>query len=212
MDLLQALQWRYATKKFDETKEVSKEKIDLLKKAFNLTATSYGLQPLQLVVIKNKAIQKDLVSHSYQQQQVAQASHLLVICIETVIDDRYIDKHFEREIAIRGTDPEILKPFETHLKESFGAKKQEDIELWATKQAYIALGTLLTACAMEEIDACPMEGFIPSEYDKLLHLKEKNLKSVLVLPVGYRAEDDIFSDFQKVRKKIDELTIFVDKY
>lgn len=208
-NIIESLKWRYATKKFDSNKILSEEQLNSLVDAFNLTATSYGLQPLKLVIIHNKEVQKELRNHSYNQQQVEQASHVLVICVETKIDTAYIKRHFQREMEVRGTDYEVLKSFESFLIDDFGKKTEEEIVTWATKQAYIALGTLLTVCAEKRIDSCPMEGFIPSEYDRILNLNERGLKSVLVLPVGMRADDDMFADFQKVRKETKEIVINV---
>ena len=202
MNIIESLNWRYATKKFDATKLVSDEKLAILKEAFTLTATSYGLQPLKLLVISNKEIQTELVAHSYNQQQVAQASHVLVICTENTIDEKFIRLCFENEKNIRGTDDNVLDGFRSFLIDDFSKKTDAEIKLWATKQAYIALGNLLTVCAVEQIDACPMEGFVPDKYDAVLNLKTKGLSSVLVLPIGYRAEDDMFSTFKKVRKSI----------
>jgi nitroreductase len=202
MDIVEILKWRYATKKFDSTKKLSPAKINVLKEAFNLTATSYGLQPLKLLVIENQEIKDSLVEHSWGQKQVSNASHVLVICIHTSIDASYIKKYYKRVKELRNTPDEILSKFENFLIEDFSKKSDEEVSLWATKQAYIAMGNLLTVCAIEKIDSCPMEGFISDEYDKLLDLAKIGLKSVLVMPVGYRAEDDIFSDMKKVRKQV----------
>lgn len=207
MDILESLRWRYATKKFDANKTLPQEKIDTLIEAFNLTATSYGLQPLKMVVIKNKELQKELVQHSWDQKQVADASHLLVFCIENTIDDQYITRYFDNVKTTRDTPDEILDPFKKQLIDSFSNKPKEEISNWASKQAYLALGNLLTVCATQKIDACPMEGFVPEKYDEVLKLDDFGLTSVLVLPVGYRAEDDMFADFKKVRRPIDETII-----
>tara|TARA_R110000796_G_scaffold88850_3_gene191810 strand:+ start:20585 stop:21217 length:633 start_codon:yes stop_codon:yes gene_type:complete len=207
IDSIEKLRWRYAVKKFDSTKFLSDLKIEILKEAFNLTATSYGLQPIKLVIINNKEIQNDLVKCSYGQQQIAQASHILVFCIENQIDEKYIIDYFNLIKKIRNTSHEILQPFQEALITTFSKKNTEEIRIWAINQAYLAMGNLLTVCAIEEIDACPMEGFIADAYDDILNLKNKNLTSILVLPVGYRAEDDIFSNFDKVRKSIDDSII-----
>ncbi|PKV50582.1 nitroreductase [Aquimarina sp. MAR_2010_214] len=209
MNIIESLHWRYATKKFDNKKILSQEKIDILTEAFNLTATSYGLQPLKLVVIKNKSLQKELTPHSWNQQQVADASHVLVFCIENVVGEQYISKHFDNVKAIRNTSEEILKPFKEQLVDSFTYKSPEEIFNWSAKQAYLALGNLLTVCAIEKIDSCPMEGFIPEKYDEILNLKDLGLKSVLVLPIGYRAEDDMFAEFKKVRRPITDTVITI---
>ncbi|SIS68010.1 Nitroreductase [Zobellia uliginosa] len=210
MDSIKNLEWRYAVKKFDSGKILPQEKIERLKQAFNLTATSYGLQPITLVVIRNKELQKELVEHSFGQQQVVQASHVLVICIQSDIDEAYISRYFEQIKKIRGTSPDILDPFKKALVADFSKKEVHEIEQWSKNQAYLALGNLLTICAMEKIDSCPMEGFVPSAYDTVLNLKEKGLTSVLVLPVGYRADDDMFSEFKKVRKNIEESIIEIN--
>lgn len=203
MDIIDSLKWRYATKKFDATKYVSDEKLAIIKEAFTLTASSYGLQPVKMLVIKDKELQKELVSHSYNQEQVAQASHVLVFCIENIVDEAYIRAHFENEKSIRGTEDAVLDSFRSYLIESFSGKKSTEIKEWATKQAYIALGNLLTVCATEQVDSCPMEGFLPEKYDELLNLNSRGLSSVLVLPIGYRSDDDMFSGFKKVRRPID---------
>ncbi|MEM5565203.1 NAD(P)H-dependent oxidoreductase [Psychroserpens sp. AS72] len=207
MNIIDQLKWRYATKKFDASKVLSEEKINILKQAFNLTATSYGLQSLKLVIVTNAAIRKELVQHSYGQEQVLNASHLLVICIKDDILDTDVDKHFDTIKDVRSTPETILAPYRIDLKKMMATKSIEERLEWSTKQAYIALGNLMTVCAIEQIDSCPMEGFNPIEYDSLLQLREKGLKSVLLLPVGYRAEDDMFAGFKKVRKQVIETVI-----
>jgi len=207
MNVIEALQWRYAAKQFDTTKFVSEEKLNIILEAFNLTATSYGLQPVRLLVIKDKKLQKELVSHSMNQEQVAQASHVLVFCIETTIDKAYIESYFNRVKDIRNTPDSILDPFKNFLIEDFGNKSNEDIALWATKQAYITMGNLLTVCALENVDACPMEGFSPKDYDTILDLNDKGLSSVLVMPIGYRHKDDFMSELNKVRKDLKDSII-----
>jgi len=207
MNTIENLEWRYAVKKFDDQKFLQDTQIETLKKAFNLTATSYGLQPIKLVIIKNKEIQQQLVPHSWNQQQVLQASHLLVICIDTKLDESDVEKYFERVQEIRNTPDEIINSFRDYLKSTIASKSVDDLLSWGKNQAYLALGNLLTVCANEKIDSCPMEGFIPEKYDEVLNLQEKNLTSVLVLPVGFRAEDDIMNNQKKVRKNIEEIVL-----
>lgn len=207
MKIIDHLSWRYATKTFDNTRLVSNKKLQILLEAFNLTPTSYGLQPIKLLVLQNKTLQQSLVPYSMDQEQVAQASHVLVFCIETKIDKQYILDYFNRVKKIRETPETILKPFQEFLIADFSNKKQTEIESWATKQAYLAMGNLLTVCAIEGIDACPMEGFQPEKYDAILKLPSKNLKSVLVLPIGYRATTDFFADLKKVRKEVSQSVI-----
>lgn len=207
MNSIEALNWRYATKKFDDQQLLSEDKVEILKQAFNLTATSYGLQPIKLVVVNNKELQKKMVEYSMNQQQVGTASHVFVFCIERIIDQVFIENYFNYVQKIRATPKEILLPFKDFLVEDFSKKHEKEIVSWATNQAFLALGTLLTVAAAEGIDTCPMEGFEPEKYDKLLGLEALNLKSVLVLPVGYRAKDDKFSEFKKVRRPISDVII-----
>lgn len=202
MSVIDHLNWRYATKAFDINKKVAPEKLDVIKQAFNLTATSYGLQPIKLVIVSNKELQNQMVSAAMNQKQIEQASHVLVFCIQTHVDENFVTEYFNRVSLIRKTPKEVLKPFQDFLIDDFEKKSQEMIESWAVKQAYLAMGNLLTVCAIEGIDACPMEGFIPETCDNLLGLRDKGLKSVLLLPIGYRAEDDMFADFKKVRRHI----------
>ncbi|MEJ1221709.1 NAD(P)H-dependent oxidoreductase [Sediminicola sp. 1XM1-17] len=209
-DSIKNLEWRYAVKKFDSEKILSEEKLERLKKAFNLTATSYGLQPIRMVVLKNKDLQEKLVASSYGQQQVSQASHVLVICIERVVDKDFIVEYFTRVKNIRKTSESIINPFEDALVRSFSKKDIKEVKDWATNQAYLALGNLLTVCAFEEIDSCPMEGFEPAAYDELLGLEPFGLSSVLVLPVGYRAEDDMFAEMKKVRRSMKDSIIDIN--
>lgn len=209
MDIIKKLEWRYAVKKFNPDKLLTEEKLDKLKLAFNLTATSYGLQPIKLLVVDNKQLQKKLVKFSFDQNQVAEASHVFVICIEKQIDKKFIHDYFARVQQIRNTSDEILDPFKGALVESFSKKEREEVKGWATNQAYLALGTLLTVCALEDIDACPMEGFQPKFYDELLGLDKLKLTSVLVLPVGYRAMDDMFATLKKVRRDLEDSIIHI---
>ncbi|PKG52301.1 NAD(P)H-dependent oxidoreductase [Olleya sp. 1-3] len=207
MDIIKQLNWRYATKSFDTQRLVSDKDIKALTEAFNLTATSYGLQPLKLMVIKDKDLQSQLVPVSYNQKQVGEASHLLVFCIESQMDTTFITSYFDRVKSIRNTEDAILDPFKTFLIEDFKNKSQSEKEAWAVKQAYLALGNIMTVCALLNIDACPMEGFSPSDYDTVLGLEALKLKSVLVMPIGYRAKDDFMADLQKVRRPIKDTVI-----
>ncbi len=207
MDIIQSLQWRYATKKFDASEILSEEKLNTLKQAFNLTATSFGLQTIKLVIVQNKEIRKQLVNHSYGQAQVFHASHLLVICIDDNILDGDVDIHFDNVNDIRSTPEIILAPYRADLKAMMRDMTIEERQEWSIKQTYIALGNLMTVCAVERIDACPMEGFDTERFDEILGLKKRNLKSVLLLPVGYRDKNDMFAAFKKVRKQLNEAVL-----
>lgn len=206
MNIIDSLKWRYATKKFNPEKVLSQEKIKILKLAFNLTATSFGLQTISLVIVSDKNMREQLLPFAYNQKQVLQASHLLVICIQDNITDDDVDMLFDNTQNIRNTPEAILDPYRANLKRMMQKMTIEERQQWSNNQAYIALGNLMTVCAVEGIDSCPMEGFSAENYDRILDLKSKNLKSVLLLPVGYRADDDMFADFKKVRKSVEEST------
>jgi len=207
MNIIDSLKWRYAVKKFDTNKSVPQQKIETLKEAFNLTATSYGLQPLKLLVINKKEIQKELVEHSWNQPQVLEASHLLVICIPKEYTTKEVENYFKLVQKLRQTPDSILTPFKEFLTAEIEKKTQEELFIWNKNQAYLALGNLLTVCASEQIDSCPMEGFVPEKYDEVLNLGEQNLASTLVLPIGFRADDDYMKDLKKIRKNIDDVVI-----
>jgi nitroreductase len=160
-----------------------------------------------MVVVGDKSIRENLVALAFGQRQVADASHLLVLCIQNEIDTDDVEEHFDTVKAIRNTPDEILDPFKEQLKSTIETMPNSKKSDWATKQAYIALGNLMTVCAIEEIDSCPMEGFLPEELDKVLNLDKYELKSVLLLPVGFRAEDDMFASLKKVRKPISDTVL-----
>lgn len=207
MSSIENLKWRYAVKKFNPNKSLSQDQINTLKEAFNLTATSYGLQPIKLIVIQNKEIQDKLVEYSWNQKQVAQASHVLVLCVDTNLGESDVEAYFKRVQEIRNTPDNIINPFKDFLKNTISGQSDDELLAWAKNQAYLAMGNLLTVCALEQIDSCPMEGFIPEKYNEVLDLSSKNLSSVLVLPVGYRAEDDFMKDQKKVRKNLSQIVL-----
>lgn len=209
-NIINSLKWRYACKKFDSNRKLDQVQVDTLAEAFNLTATSFGLQPLKMLIIKGDRLKELLHPHAYYQPQVTSCSHLFVICIDTSFDENSIDAYFDLEKNIRGTSEEIIGKFRNQLKSIYKNKSKEQIDTSAIYQAYISIGTLMTVCAEQEIDSCPMEGFNPVKFDEVLELDKMNLRSVLLLPVGYRAADDMMSTMKKVRKPLDEVIINLD--
>lgn len=207
MDIIERLEWRYATKKFDPQHTLSNSQLHTLKQAFNLTATSFGLQTIKLVVVEDKNIREQLVPHAFGQKQVWHASHLLVLCVQDSISDSDVDAHFDNVTDIRNTPESILAPYRADLKQTIRNMSATERQEWAIRQVYIALGNLMTVCAVEGIDSCPMEGFDAAQFDTILNLKDKGLKSVLLLPVGYRHADDMFAGFKKVRKEVHEAVV-----
>ena len=152
--------------------------------------------------MSNKSILQELVPISSNQKQVGQASHLCIFCVYTNVDEAYIRTYFENIKSIRKTPDAVLNSFRESLISSFATKSPDEIFNWGAKQAYLALGNMLTVCATQEIDACPMEGFDPIAYDEYFKLNEQGLRSVLLMPIGFRAKVDMFADLKKVRKDL----------
>lgn len=199
------LHWRYATKKFNPEKELKKEDLDKLLEAVRLSASSYGLQPYEILVIKDKELREKLKPVAFGQPQITDASYLLVFCYNTNIDEEYLDTFIKNNSETRNQPIENFDGLKEMIQGAVLSNSQEDKEVWASRQVYIAIGNLLSAAANMKIDACPMEGFNPSEFDKILDLESKNLKSVALTTLGYRHDDDQLKDAKKVRKSNEEL-------
>lgn len=205
MDIIENLNWRYAVKKFDATKKVSDEHIEQLKKVIQLSASSYGLQLYKVLIVEDRAMREKLRPASWGQSQISDASHLLVFCNYTEVNEEHIDSFVKIKAEVRNKPYEALKGYGDYIKKSIlplpDIKKNE----WTAKQTYLALGNLLSACAEMKIDACPMEGFDPAEYNNILGLDEKGLNAAVVVTIGYRAEDDQEQFQAKVRRPMDAL-------
>ena len=199
MKLIENLKWRYAAKKMTGEK-VPDEKISVILDAVQLSASSYGLQPYTVVVVSNPEIKLKLQAAAYGQPQVGESSHILVFCVSKIISPESIT-HFIHSVAeTRGMPLEALAGYEGSIQGTVKGMNEGEQQNWAAKQAYIALGTALVAAAEQHVDACPMEGFNRSEFDKILGLEEKGLMSAVIMPIGYRSAEDIFSGAKKVRK------------
>lgn len=209
MSLIQPLEWRYATKKFDADKKLSAEQLDYLLDAVQLAPSSYGLQHYRILVIEDPAVRQQLREAAYGQTQLTDASQIFVFAAETSLDAAYIKKYINEVARVRQVDPSQLAPFEKSLMDTIDSRAEDQKILWAHKQAYIALGVLLTAAAEAGIDACPMEGFNAGKFDEILGLKEKNLTSSVIACVGFRAADDKYSEFAKVRKPKEDLFVHI---
>lgn len=203
--IIEDLNWRYATKKFDASKKISIADLDVIKESLRLTPSSYGLQPLQFLIIENTALRQELIPASYGQMQIAEASHLIVICAYNDLTEDHVDTYVENVISTRDGDPDRIKNYGGFMKKTFAEMNASDKQTWASKQAYIALGQLLHSCASLRIDATPMEGFIPNRYIDILNLTEKNITPILVCPIGYRHAEDETQHFSKVRKALTDL-------
>lgn len=209
MSLIEKLSWRYATKKFDHTKKLSAEQLESLLDAVQLAPSSYGLQHYRILVIEDAEIREQLREAGYGQQQITQASHLFVFAAETNLDEAYGKAFIDRVAATREIGREHLAAYEQVVLGALNGQSEDQKIVWAHKQAYIALGVLLTAAADLGIDACPMEGFQAGKFDEILGLKEKGLTTTVIAPVGFRAEDDSYSHLAKVRKSKEEFFIHI---
>ena len=208
MSLIQDLKWRYATKNMNgET--VSAEKLQAILAATNLAATSWGLQPFTVLVVSNEEIKVKLQAAAYGQTQVGSSSSVLVFAVPLKITTADIDGFINLVATTRSIPVESLDEYKKIILGSVIPMPAEQQQIWAAKQAYIALGTALAAAAEQKVDACPMEGFDATKFDEILGLTEKGLKSVVIMPVGYRAADDTTAQYIKVRKPESELFHFV---
>ncbi len=201
MSLIDKLQWRYATKKMDSSKAVPKEKIDQILEAIRLTASSSGLQPYEIIVITNKDILTKIRAIANDQSQVTDCSHLLVFAAwDTYTADR-INQAFDMTEELRNFKSESGTAYRQMLLNAYPARDPEVNFTHTSKQAYIGLGTALIAAAYEQVDSTPMEGFDAKALDAILNLKEKGLRSVVMLPLGYRnADEDWLLKLKKVRR------------
>lgn len=198
MDLIEALNWRYATKKFAD-KKLSDEKLQKILDAIALSASSAGMQTYRVFVIENPEIRKELASDSFN-PQIVDSSHLLLFAAYDSINQEIIEHYIQFVAEERGLAVENLADFKKSLESHLLIRTDEENFIWSSKQAYIALGTGLIAAAEQQVDATPMEGFNAEKLDRILGLREKGLKSVVLLSLGYRDEEnDFFAKLKKVR-------------
>lgn len=206
MNLLDKLNWRYATKVFDPTLKVSTDDLNFLKEAIRLSVSSYGLQMYKVLIVENQEIRKELRKASWDQAQITDSSHLFVFCNFTENHDQQVDKYIQKVIDIqKNGDIQGLKKYGQSIKSSLAHMSAGDRKSWAEKQTYLALNNLIIACADRQIDACPMEGFDKQAYNRLLSLDEMGLNASVIAPVGYRSSRDETQSRKKVRKPIEEL-------
>ena len=208
--LLDGLNWRYATKQFDRNRKIPSEQWSAIEEALVLSPSSGGLQPRKFFVVTDPAIREKLLPASFGQTQVTDASHLVVFAASLDVTEADVDSHIARTADARGVAPESLGSFRQMLVDGIvKTKDQLGRHAWAARQAYIALGNLLTSAALLGIDACPMEGFLPAEYDATLGLAEKGLTSVVICTLGYRAASDTYANLPKVRYLREKLVLHV---
>jgi nitroreductase len=204
--LLAALNWRYATKVFDVTKKIPAETWKTLEQSLVLTPTSYGLQPYKFLVIDNPAKRAELLPHSWGQKQVVDASHFIVFTARTEMKEADVDKLIRRTTDLRKLPADALNAYRgMMLGDIVNGPRGKIAHEWATRQTYIALGNLMTCAAVLGVDACPMEGFVPVEYDKVLNLNGSGYATVVACALGYRAAGDKYASLAKVRYETREL-------
>jgi len=198
--LLEQLNWRYATKKFDPTQTISEATWQALSESLVLTPSSYGLQPWKFWVITNPAIRAELKPASWNQDQITDSSHLVVFSIKKNLSSEHIDHFIERTAEVRGVTAESLEGYRNVMVSDvvYGARSLT-VNEWATRQTYIALGNFMTSAALLGVDTCPMEGLDPAKYDKILGLPSKGYATVVACAAGYRASEDKYADLAKVR-------------
>ena len=208
--VLDQLQWRYATKKFDPTRKIPDAVWKVLEQSLVLTPSSFGLQPWKFFVLTDSPLRQQLLEHSWGQTQVVEASHLVVLAIKKDFGLAEVERYIQYMAQVRNTPIEKLEGFGKMVKGFIGrSPDQFNVDDWSTRQVYIAIGQFMTTAAILGIDACPMEGFVPDKYDQVLGLTAKGYQSVLLCPAGYRAEEDKYSQFTKVRYPTEEVVEYI---
>jgi nitroreductase/dihydropteridine reductase len=200
-DLIQKLEWRYAAKKMNPAKAVPQEKVDRILEATRLAASSSGLQPYEVIVITNKEVREKIKPIAWNQAQITDGSHVLVFAAWDNYTAERINATFDLVNAERGTTNEGWENYRKMLLATYPGRDPELNFNHAARQAYIGLGTALIAAAEEQVDSTPMEGFDPKAQDEILGLQSRGLRSVVILPLGYRADEgDWLVNLKKVRR------------
>ncbi len=204
--VLQQLGWRYATKKFDPTRMIPSEDWKALEQSLLLTPSSYGLQPWKFIVITSPAKRAELRPFTWNQPQVTDCSHYVVFAIRKNIDASHVQRLIDRTAEVRGIPASSIETYkQMMLDDVVNGPRSLHANEWAARQAYIALGNLMTCAAMLGIDACPIEGFEPHRYDQSLGLPHRGLAAVVCCALGYRAADDKYAALAKVRFKAEDV-------
>lgn len=207
-ELLQKLQWRYATKKMNPAKVVPQEKVERILEAVRLTATSSGLQPYEVIVVTNPDLREQIKPHAWGQGQITDGSHLLVFAAWDNYTAERINTMFDLVNEERGFRNEGWEAYRQKLLAGYPPRDAEVNFQHAARQAYIGLGSALIAAAYEEVDSTPMEGFDPAKVDEILGLRERGLRSVIILPLGYREEEgDWLANLKKVRRPREQFVV-----
>ncbi|MNX98188.1 putative NAD(P)H nitroreductase YfkO [compost metagenome] len=207
--LLENLNWRYATKKFDATKKISASDLNTLKEAVRLSASSYGLQPYKVIIVENPEIREKLKAAAYGQTQITDASQLFVFANDLNLGAVSVDNYIKNISETRGVPVEALGGFSDMMKGTIANLSDDAKNIWSAKQTYIALGTLLSAASELKIDATPMEGFNAAQFNEILGFDKLGLNASVIATVGYRHNEDDAQHYKKVRKSHEELFITI---
>ncbi|CAM3693991.1 hypothetical protein FSS13T_15280 [Flavobacterium saliperosum S13] len=199
--------WRYATKRFDATKKISNEDLEILKEAIRLSSSSYGLQPYKVIIVENPELRAKIRPVAWGQSQITEASHLFVFANIVNLGEREINNYIANIAETRGIPSENLAGYGDFMKSKIASLPEDVKNNWTAKQTYLALGNLLNAAAELQIDATPMEGFEPEKVNEILGLDKLGLNAALIATVGYRHEEDASQHHIKVRKSKQELFI-----
>jgi nitroreductase len=207
--LLEALNWRYAVKKFDATKKIPSETWTALEHALVLSASSYGLQPWRFFVVDNPALRQQLRAVSWNQSQITDASHLVVFARRSTMVPADVERYIARTLEIRGGAAAELEGYKNMMLGTVNSRSDEQKSAWNANQIYIALGSFLYAAAVLGVDACPMEGFDAAKYDELLGLPALGYNATVIATAGYRSADDTFAKLKKVRFAHNETVVHI---
>lgn len=207
MNAINALQWRAAIKEFDPEKKVSDQDIEVLLDAANLAPTSGGFQPFKIIALSNQEVKERLQAVAFGQKQVGDASHVLVFAMEQNVDDNTVDQYIQRAAEVRQIPAESMDGYAASMKGFISGMDDAAKTAWTRSQAYIALGTVMLAAASMQIDTCPMEGFAADQCAEVLGLDPQQHRPVVMLPIGYRVENEQYASMPKVRKTKENLVL-----
>jgi nitroreductase len=205
MSLLDTLKWRYACKKFNPSKKVSDQDIDFIKEAIQLSASSFGLQLYKVLVIEDHELKSILRPASWNQSQITDCSHLFVFCHYSQMTKNMVDEYAELRSRIQNKSKEETMKYINYMYGKVSTYSSAYFDAWASRQTYIALANLLTACGELKIDSCPIEGFEKDSYNQILGLTALNLSASVVAAVGYRADDEPNQFNKKVRRPMEQI-------
>jgi len=203
------MQWRYATKKFDTSKELSDADLNYILEAGNLAATSYGLQPFGIVVVTDEEKKIQLQEAAYGQAQVGTSRALLVLCGRTDVDTDFIAAYTKNIEETRGMDAGAVDGYKDMMTSDLTNRAPEDVTAWAVKQSYIALGTMMVAAGEKQVDGSPMEGFDTAKFKEILGLDAHHLQPAALLALGYRSDEDETQHYTKVRRNLEDIVVRV---